>query len=694
MTDDGPSSFVTVARKLQLPNEVHQTYENNGVKKLYDWQLECLFCTGVLDGKNLVYCAPTSGGKTLISELVLLRNVLILRKRVVFVLPYVSLVLEKTKYFKKLLKSYNNTKSISEKIIVKAYYGDVTGKKGFKGHIIICTIEKANSVINSIIINSCTNTIGCLIIDEMHILGDQFNGYLLEILISKFRLLEIKSRNSLEHCKIQLIGMSATVGNVKFLANWFGGSLFITGFRPVPLVEYIIADNIIYDIHGTELSVLNLVYSANKDNVDKNKELSLDSSSIQLMSLVYEGLYLRGQQCLIFCPTKFSCQTTANMLSSELQVVIDKSEDNMNKSITYSSCKLNNMKLVEARNHYIDKIKKSNELVDIHLLKSIANGIAYHHSGLTSDIKAIIEDAFYKGIICALCATTTLAAGVNLPAGRVIIRSLTIGRDNLLVTQYKQMCGRAGRAGQSIYGESFLLVKKNELLKAIELVNNTLPNVVSQVHPSKDDGRAILKALLEMISLQLIKTVHDVKIYIEQTLMYQESLSINQADDLVKLIYESLLFLIDAQAININYNHTEIFLDLLMSDHFQDKILTCSRFGKAITVSGLNPDEAIIMYKDLLQAETGFNLETSLHLTYIITPLDHKNQPDFKALLSWYDKAICRKNSPDAVFIKTMSLEQSYGLLNKWSYDTPPGNTVFSLIYLLFFHNFSISGSC
>ena len=155
MTEESPLSFDAVANKLLLPEEVRHTYEKNGVKNFYFWQLECLLCTGVLDGRNLVYCAPTSGGKTLISELVLLRNVLTLKKRAVFVLPYVSLVLEKCKYFKKLLKSYNSTKSVHEKIIVKAYYGDVTGKKGFKGHIIICTIEKANSVINNIITKYC-----------------------------------------------------------------------------------------------------------------------------------------------------------------------------------------------------------------------------------------------------------------------------------------------------------------------------------------------------------------------------------------------------------------------------------------------------------------------------------------------------------------------------------------------------------
>ena len=96
----------------------------------------------------------------------------------------------------------------------------------------------------------------------------------------------------------------------------------------------------------------------------------------------------------------------------------------------------------------------------------------------------VVEAGYRSGAIRVLCCTSTLAAGVNLPAHTVIVRSLNQGKDRLPSSTYRQMAGRAGRKGQSAEGQSFLLAEDSQLSAVRELMLGALPRVTSQLVPA------------------------------------------------------------------------------------------------------------------------------------------------------------------------------------------------------------------
>ncbi|XP_024540932.1 DNA polymerase theta-like isoform X1 [Selaginella moellendorffii] len=100
-----PSSSVS-GEKLSdwLPAELCEGYFQKGVRRLYQWQVDCLRLDGVLDGKSLVYCASTSAGKSLVAEILMLKRVVATGKMAMLVLPYVALCSEKTEHLEAVLE--------------------------------------------------------------------------------------------------------------------------------------------------------------------------------------------------------------------------------------------------------------------------------------------------------------------------------------------------------------------------------------------------------------------------------------------------------------------------------------------------------------------------------------------------------------------------------------------------------------
>ena len=403
--------------ELPIPTEVKDVLLKMGIAELFPPQEETIRA-GVLEGKNIVLASPTASGKTLIAELCGLKHVLEKGGKVIYLAPLRALASEKFKDFKK----YSSIKKADgRKVSVGISTGDFDTADNWlqRYDVIVTTNEKADSLLRHR--SKWMDEISLVIADEVHLLNDAGRGPTLEVLLA--RLLQVNP-------EIQVLALSATIGNVDEIASWLKAAYIVTDWRPVILKEGIVLnDEIQYKDGGAR-------------KVEKK-------THITTVNLVLNTIR-NGGQALVFASTRKNSVSAAKTIAQHTGDVLSKP---MKRTL----------------DHEAEKILSAGERTQISetLAEFVRCGTAFHHAGLASAHRKIIEDAFKEGKIKVLTATPTLAFGVNLPARVVIIqdyRRFEAGYGNypISVLEYKQMAGRAGRPKYDKVGESILVAKTSE----------------------------------------------------------------------------------------------------------------------------------------------------------------------------------------------------------------------------------------
>ncbi|KAF6733844.1 DNA polymerase theta [Oryzias melastigma] len=525
---------------------------------MFEWQAQCLTVGQVLQGGNLVYSAPTSAGKTLVSELLMLKRVLETKRKALFILPFVSVAKEKMQYLQSVFQEVG--------VRVEGYMGSTSAAGGFsKLDVAVCTIEKANSLVNRLIEEDDMALLGMVVVDELHMVGDSGRGYLLELLLTKILYISRKQNTSGSLSEgVQIIGMSATLPNLSLLAAWLGAELYQTDYRPVPLEEYLKVDSNIYD-----------------------KSLSV----VRQFSPVLH--------------VKNWCEKLADSIGREFYNI--RGADG--KAEPQPVC-LDREGLMDV----VAQLRRTPAGLDPILQRTVQWGVGFHHAGLTFDERDVLEGAFRQGLVRVLSATSTLSSGVNLPARRVIIRTPTFNGRLLDPLTYKQMAGRAGRKGVDTKGESLLVCKKSEEKKGATLLRGSLQPISSCLVRREGEGvtTSMLRAILEIIVGGVASTPQDVRLYASCSLLAASM----KSDDKKSSDEES------------NRGAIEACVEWLMENEFiniqkdeQDERYCPTQLGAATLASSLSPPEALGIFADLQRAMKGFVLENDLHIMYLITPL-------------------------------------------------------------------------
>lgn len=573
--------------------------------------------SGLFGKKNIVLAAPTASGKTLVAEMASLKTILLNHKKVVYIVPLRALASEKYEDFRRKYEPLG--------IKVGMSIGDYDKSDPWLANydLIIVTSEKMDSLLRHGI--GWTDSIGLVVADEIHLLDSPDRGPTLEIVLTRL----------MHTTNPEILGLSATINNYEELAGWLGAEAVKSDYRPVKLY-------------------VGVCYGS-KVNFIPKKEITLNPDEASLKELVNDTLK-KKKQALIFISTRKNAESAAEKLGELVKT-------HLNPSDIQNLSELSNKAL-----HILDHPTKQCE----RLAGCIRMGTAFHHAGLTNQQRSLIENAFKDGTIRIMAATPTLAAGINLPAWRVIIRDLKRysrfgGMDYIPVLEIHQMAGRAGRPKWDTEGQAILMAKSES--EAKHLWEHYVKGEPEKIH-----SKLGIEPVLRMHVLALIAsgTTPNKKSLLD---FFSKTFYAHQYKDLSELdrILEKVISLLK------DINFIESSGNPFRKASVQEDELKPTKIGRRVSELYIDPLTAYHLIKSMsLAEERGTNSFGVMHMisqTVEMLPLLGIRKPDMQKineLLTDYEPFLMEKppNPWDIEYDDYVRSIKTAWLFQEWAEET------------------------
>ena len=391
------------------------------------YQVESVKVAGELD---CLVTAPTGAGKTWIAEQAM-RKFFTAGKRSWYASP---------------LKALSNAKYMEfGEIFGHDHAGILTGdrKENPEAAIIIGTTEVLRNQLYDAMHMGATLPFDLVVLDEAHFLGDEDRGVVWEEIIIYLPL------------RIPLLLLSATIGNADEIAHWISSirkkdcKVVQEIKRSVPLVPLF--------LHPTG-TLLPLVAAKGKPNKAFLHKKVADYVNTRRPRLMAPPNRLPPFSEILQVLKKYNLLPAIFFLKSraDCDQALEMCTKNYRGNTNYKD------KLGRRISELIMKSPHLNRHQQLWHLEH--HGIGAHHSGQLPAWKLVLEKLMSEGLLDAIFATSTVAAGVNFPARSIVL--LNSDRFNgreflpLNATEFHQMAGRAGRRGKDNIGFAVLIPGK------------------------------------------------------------------------------------------------------------------------------------------------------------------------------------------------------------------------------------------
>lgn len=294
-----------------------------------------------------------------------------------------------------------------------------------------------------------------------------------------------------------------------------------------------------------------------------------------------------GKQALVFVNTKRGAEKSAEDVAAKIKFDEHKAEDRKRME-----------KLEQLSGQVLEVLSRPTTQCQ-RLAKCVKKGIAFHHAGLAHEQKSLVEDAFRQNIIQIICCTPTLAAGVDLPAFRAIIRDLKRyglhGMNWIQVLEYEQMAGRCGRPKYDKYGEAIAVAATKKEKEKIEEIY--LNGDVEEIYSKLAVEPVLRTYVLSLIASEFVSTEEELFAFFEKTFWA------HQFEDMKKLekIIRKMIKLLE----DFEFIKTELSSDEFISaNKIKKGKLEATLLGKRVAQLYIDPLTANSIIIALRTAET------------------------------------------------------------------------------------------
>jgi superfamily II RNA helicase len=411
---------------------------------LDDFQVEA--ARAIAAGQSVIVSAPTGAGKTLVAEFAI-QQALESGKRLAYTTPLKALSNQKFGDF---------TRAFGEDA-VGILTGDV--KVNPRGRLLVMTTE----ILRNMFYGGGLDELGYVVLDECHYMGDEGRGTVWEeIIVNAPR-------------DVQLVALSATVANVKEIADWISivhGPIVAIEHpeRPVPL-SYAVADlaGEIHDMARVRGGRARLAGDESRGPDARGRRYT--RRVVPPVTLI-EGLQGRGWlPAIYFIFSRAGCERALDDVLAEGQALLTRAQRGE----------------VDIAIH--EALRETPSIGDSTLNRSILQGlglgVGLHHAGILPSLKRLIETLFERGLCKVVFATETMALGIHMPARSVVLQGLTKRSEHgfraLTHNELTQMAGRAGRRGIDAEGQcTIALDVRDGLEDIVRVVDGSAEPIESQ----------------------------------------------------------------------------------------------------------------------------------------------------------------------------------------------------------------------